>query len=430
MSLNRVTWARPFAVAGLGLAILGVVGTVVVRLVAPAPIVGAFGFNEITMIGFLTAGLTWASVGALLVTRRPENTIGWLMVVLGVGYTLSQCSVSLTFAFAAESTAEGDRDAQIAGWATVLLQLVTILQLAIGFLFPTGRVQSPRWGWFMRFFWSVAFVFVVISLTQPGPLQLIPGVQNPFALGPDLRGGRPIAPILILATLILFPSLVISMVTRYRSAGHVERQQMKWFVLSLGISAIGLAFVSTEVVLLNHPDETTGLNVYIYAGAVVPVAIGIAILRNGLYDIDRIISRTISYASLTAVLAAMFTRGGPDRERCPDCGHPWADPFVGGRVDRPGGLDARRVHPLPAGPDPRPARGGPALRPCPVRWRTDHRRLRRAAAIRHRPGVHQCGHDPDGGRCHAPDELVGLVAASDAMTATIAVTRSCTTPTP
>ena len=307
MRPSRLGWARPFAVGGLGLAILGAVGTVVVRIVAPAPIVGTFGFNEITLIGYLIAGLTWASIGALLVMRRPENSVGWLMVILGVGYTLSQFSVSLTFAFAAEGTAEGDREAQIAGWATVLLQLVTVLQLAIGFLFPTGRVQSRRWGWFMRFFWSVAFVFVVISLTQPGPLQLIPGVQNPFGLGPDLRAGRPIAPVLILATLIVFSSLVISMVTRYRSAGHVERQQMKWFVLSLGVSAIGLAIVTTEVVILNHPDETTGLTVYVYAGAVVPVAIGIAILRHGLYDIDRIISRTISYAALTAVLAALFT---------------------------------------------------------------------------------------------------------------------------
>jgi hypothetical protein len=307
MTHGRVTRARAFAIVGLGLAILGAAAAVVVRLAAPVPIVGAFGFNEITLIGYLIAGLTWASIGALLVTRRPENTIGWLMVIVGVGYALSQCSVSLTFAFAAEGTAEGDRDAQIAGWATVLLQLVTVLQLAIGFLFPTGRVQSARWGWFMRFFWSVVFVFVVISLTQPGPLQLIPGVQNPFGLGPDLRGGRPIAPILVLATLVIFASLVISMVTRYRSSGPVERQQMKWFVLSLGISSIGLAIVTTEVVILNHPDDTSGLAVYVFAGALVPVAIGIAILRNGLYDIDRIISRTISYAALTAILAAMFT---------------------------------------------------------------------------------------------------------------------------
>ena len=307
MTWPGLTRGRAFAIVGMALAILGAAGTVAVRVVAPVPIVGAFGFNEVSMVGYLIAGLTWASIGALLVVRRPENSVGWLMVLVGVGYALSQCSVSLTFAFAAEGTPDGDRDAQLAGWATVLLQLVAVVQLAIGFLFPTGHVQSPRWGWFMRFFWSVVIVFVVISLTQPGPLQLIPGVQNPVGIGPDLREGRPIAPILILATLVVFVSVVISMVSRYRSAGRVERQQMKWFVLSLGISAIGLAVVTTEVVILDRPNDTIGLTIYVFAGAVVPVAIGIAILRNGLYDIDRIISRTISYAALTAVLAAMFT---------------------------------------------------------------------------------------------------------------------------
>lgn len=145
-TLSRLTRTRIFAYTGVGLAILGAAGTIVVRIVAPAPIVGAFGFNEVAMVGYLIAGLTWASIGALLVVRRPENTVGWLMVLVGVGYALSQCSVSLTFAFAAEGTSDGDRDAQLAGWATVLLQLVAVLQLAIGFLFPTGHVQSPRWG--------------------------------------------------------------------------------------------------------------------------------------------------------------------------------------------------------------------------------------------------------------------------------------------
>jgi hypothetical protein len=301
-----MTAARVFAIGGLGLAVLGAIGTVVVRIVAPVPILGGFGFNQVVMVGFVIAGLTWASIGALMVVRRPENAIGWLMVLVGVGYSLSQASVSLTFAFIAEGTVEAARLAQLAGWTTVLLQLVTVFQLAIGFLFPTGHVQSPGWGRFMRVFWSIVIVFVVTSLTQPGPLQLIPGVQNPFGVGPDLRQGRPIAPILVVATLISFAGLVLSMVTRYRSAGHVERQQMKWFVLALSLSSIGLGIVSTEVVLLDRPDSTTGLIAFIFLGALVPVAIGIAILRHGLYDIDRIISRTLAYVTITGILAVVF----------------------------------------------------------------------------------------------------------------------------
>ncbi len=220
MTGSRPTIGRAYAFTGLGLAILGAFGTAVVRIAAPVPIHGAFGFNDVAMLGYLIAGLTWASIGALLVTRRPENSIGWLMVLVGVGYSLSQCTVSLTLAFAAEGSDEGDRLAQVAGWTTVLLQLVAIFQITIGFLFPTGRAQSRRWGRFMRVVWSLVIVFAVISLIQPGPLQLIPGVQNPFGIGPDLRDGRPIAPILLIPMLIIFASLVLSMTTSIgRQAG-------------------------------------------------------------------------------------------------------------------------------------------------------------------------------------------------------------------
>jgi vacuolar-type H+-ATPase subunit I/STV1 len=303
-----MTGPRLFAIGGVVLALAGTIGTAVVRFASPVPIISAaFGFGWAAMIGYLIQGVTWASVGGLLVVRRQENAVGWLMVPVGVGYALSQVTVSMASSFAAAGTAEGDRLAEIAGWLTVLLQLVTILHFAIGFLFPTGRVQSSRWGRFMWFFWAFAAVFVVASLIQPGPLQLIPALDNPFGVGPDLRGGRPIAPILALAALIIFVSLVISMVSRYRSSGPIERQQLKWFVLALGVSAIGLGIATSESMVNDRPENAIGLTVYVFAGALVPVAIGIAILRYRLYAIDRIISRTIAYAAVTATIGVIFT---------------------------------------------------------------------------------------------------------------------------
>jgi MFS family permease len=297
---------RTFAILGVGLAIVGAVGTAIVQYSSSAPVVGAFGFGEAAMVGYVIEGLTWASIGAVLVLRRPENAVGWLMVLVGVGYSLSQLTVSMTFAFAAERTAQGDRLAQVAGWVTVLLQLVAILQIAIGFLFPTGRAQSPGWGWFMRLFWGMSILFVVISLTQPGSLQLIPDIDNPFGFGPDLRNGRPIAPILALWTLIIFAGLGVSMVSRYRSAGHVERLQMKWFVLALSVSAVALGIATWESVFTNIQAGGTFLTAYVFAGALVPIAIGIAMLRHHLYDIDRLISRTLGYGIVTGLLAAVF----------------------------------------------------------------------------------------------------------------------------
>ncbi len=144
------------------------------------------------------------------------------------------------------------------------------------------------------------------SLTQPGPLQLIPGLDNPFGFGPDLRGGRPIAPILSLAAVMIFVSLGISMVGRYRSGGLIERQQQKWFVLALGVSGIGLGVLSMEAIFSDRPASSIGLTVYVFSGALVPIAIGIAILRYRLYAIDRIVSRGIGYGVVTAVLGGAF----------------------------------------------------------------------------------------------------------------------------
>jgi hypothetical protein len=131
-------------------------------------------------------------------------------------------------------------------------------------------------------------------------------VDNPVGFGPDLRGGRPIAPILAAWTLIIFVALGFSMVTRYRKADRIERLQMKWFVLALGISASALGVATWESVFMNGPVSGNSLAIYVFTGAVVPVAIGIAILRYRLFDIDRLVSRTIAYGIVTATLAVVF----------------------------------------------------------------------------------------------------------------------------
>ena len=303
--------ARTYAVTGLGLTIAAAIGTALVQVFAPAPFISeAFGFGPTAMVGFVIEGLCWASIGALLVIRRPGNAVGWLMVIVGIGHTGSQLSISIASAFAAEGSADGVRLAQLAGWVTVLLQLVGVCQVAIGFLYPDGRVQSRGWILFMRSFWAFAVAFVAISLTQPGPLQLVPALQNPFGFGPDLRGDRPMAPIVSVLTVFIFAGLGISMTSRYRSAGTVERHQLKWFAMALGVSSIGLGILTTGAIFNSRPVDATGLTVYVFASVLVPFAIGIAILRYRLYDIDRIISRTLSYGAVTAVLALVFALAG------------------------------------------------------------------------------------------------------------------------
>ena len=298
-----MTGSRVFAMVGLALAIFGAVGAIVVRLVTQAPFLPVtFGFGQAAMISFIVMGLSWASIGAFLLIRRPENAVGAVMVVAGAGYALSMFFLALTFAFAADGTAEGLRLAELAGWTTVVCTQFGAAVFVIGFIFPTGRAQSPRWARLVWLSWPFMILFGAALLLQPGALHLFPTLHNPFGLGPDFRGGQAISPLIGTFSILLMPALLLSFGSRYRAADRIERQQLKWFGLALLIALFGVGFSAMGAMLTNRPPNEVGLTVYGFAAAGVPVAIAIAILRHHLYDIDRILSRTIAYALVSAIL--------------------------------------------------------------------------------------------------------------------------------
>jgi hypothetical protein len=295
--------SRVFAISGLALAVFGAVGAIVVRLATHAPFLPVtFGFGQTAMVSFIAMGLSWATIGAFLVIRRPDNAVGAVMVVAGAGYALSMFFLALAFAFAAGGTAQGLRLAELAGWTTVLCTQFGAGAFVVGFIFPTGRAQSPRWATYVRLSWPFLILFSAALLLQPGSLHLFPTLQNPFGVGPDLRGGPAVSPLIGVFSALLAPSLIFSLASRYRTAGHTERQQLKWFGLALVFALTGVGFSAVWALIANRPPNEVGLTVFGFAGAGVPVAIAIAILRHHLYDIDRIVSRTIAYAIVSAIL--------------------------------------------------------------------------------------------------------------------------------
>ncbi|MEO8438090.1 MAG: hypothetical protein ABI562_06485, partial [Chloroflexota bacterium] len=310
--------ARPYAVVGWLATVVGAVGGIALRIVDPVPMIpNSFGFGDTALVGFEFLGLTFASVGGLLVVRRPENAVGWCMVPIGAGHALAGLAAAVTASALADGPA-GAATAGLAGWSTVLFTTIGGLVFGLGFIFPTGRGHTPAWDRFVRL-GAVAFPFVLVVgfLIRPGPLQIFPTIDNPFGVGPDFRPvfGSQMSQIVAASSAAFVPFLGLSIASRYRMADSVGRQQLKWFVLALLASLGGLAVAALGALITKEPPEA-GLAVFGFAGALVPVAIGIAILRHNLYDIDRLVSRSIAYVLITAVLVAAYAGvvvviGGP-----------------------------------------------------------------------------------------------------------------------
>lgn len=300
--------ARPFAVVGCIAALGGAVGAITLRIVDPVPLLpGAFGFSGTALVGFELLGLSFASIGALLVVRRPGNAVGWCMVLIGDGYALGGLTAAITCSAVADGPA-GAATAGLAAWLTVLTTTIGGLVFGLGFIFPTGRGQTPAWDRMLQVgvvTWP--FLFMILFLIRPGPLHLFPTIDNPFGIGPDFRPifGSRMSEVLAAMSAAFVPFLGLSLASRYRLADTVGRQQLKWFVLAILVTIAGVAVAAVGALVSKQPPEA-GLVVFGFAGTLVPVAIGIAILRHHLYDIDRLISRSVGYAIVTGVLAAVF----------------------------------------------------------------------------------------------------------------------------
>ena len=172
---------------------------------------------------------------------------------------------------------------------------ILLIMVGIPLVFPDGRLLSPRWRWVVAL---LVFGMVAVVLGQvlgPGPLGegLVP---NPFAV-PALFPLAALLDTLATVTLIGFVLAVLAVVIRYRRGSEVERHQLKWLIAVALVAAIAFPFA-----LLVPAGVVSQVAWWIGLGAVfaLPVAIAVAILRYRLYDIDRIIARTIAWAMITA----------------------------------------------------------------------------------------------------------------------------------
>jgi hypothetical protein len=255
--------------------------------------------QAVSLVGIIGAPI----LGGLIASRRPENPYGWLWLGFGLGLALQLLAESYTaYALVVEPgslPAPRTISQLLALGGPLALTLAPFLLL----LFPTGRLPSRRWR----------------------PLAWISGISGAVVLvlnllfdnHPDEAGGA-ITVVTVAVATAVFAAIVISalsLVVRYRRAGGVERQQLKWFALAaVLVASVLVGGLLSEIVgellnldwlrsaaLWNLLDRATTTALY--------VAVGVAVLKYRLYDIDLLINRTLVYAPLTAMLVFVYLGG-------------------------------------------------------------------------------------------------------------------------
>jgi hypothetical protein len=253
--------------------------------------------------------LAFPLVGALIASRRPHNPIGWICLTAGLFWMLIVLGDSVP---AGSGPYPVTIDA-LTQW--IWVPPVGLLGIYMILLFPDGRLPSRRW---RHLAWLSGAVMVLASVAltlSPGPLPGHPGVRNPFGLE-----GHPMVAQALTGAIALLPVCILasaaSLVWRYRHSGGEVRQQIKW--VAFAASFVGLTYLSVVVVGLFFTTEAAwssdgtpllvGVlqNVVLMSYAGVPIAVGFAVLKYRLYDIDLIINQALVYAVLTVTLALVY----------------------------------------------------------------------------------------------------------------------------
>jgi hypothetical protein len=301
---GRPRWPARLAWALWVLTVLGLLATVWLdRLLRQAgrPDLTALPASGVPLA---VAEVSAVTVGAVLAGRRPAHPVGWLLVGLGLSVGVHD----LTYAYTRYGLVARPGSLPAAGYLAGLNNGVVVAWIACaGFvllLTPTGRLPSPRWRWWARVAAAAPVLWLLGSVVDPAPLRPeYPQIDNPLGV-PALSG--PLAG-LWLAALVVLVALVVaagSLVLRFGRSRGTERQQLRWLAWGATLASAALVVAIAGLVLDN---DFTLLNLALgVCAALLPLATGAAILRYRLYDLDRIVSRTLAWTLLTLLLALAY----------------------------------------------------------------------------------------------------------------------------
>jgi hypothetical protein len=296
-------WPAGLAWALWGLAILGLAVVAwldrLLREAGRPDLVGLVPANVPPLLGAVSA----ATVGAVLISRRPRHPAGWLLLAFGLSLSAAGAAMGSTnYGVAREGVSRAA--GLVALWTPATIVIAMTLNGFLLLLTPTGSLPSPRWRWWARVTATtpVALLLVVTLTPKPNVRPARP-VDSPLDL--DAFGGVPLVAYqaAFAGAIIAFVVAAASLVVRFRRARGVERQQLQWVALATVVVSLLSAVVLAALAL-------GAFALAPLAGGLCPpilsLAIGAAVLRYRLYDLDRIISRTLAYGLLTVLLGGGY----------------------------------------------------------------------------------------------------------------------------
>ncbi len=309
-ALRRTAWALlMLVVTALALAAILRLPDLRSRGGGPLAVLGEGGFF-LVLLGFPVAA-------GLILRSQPRNRIGWLLMAIALVWALCGSVADAYARFAVRTEPEALPGAGVAALMSALVWVpgVGMMGTFLLLLFPDGHLPSRRWlpvAWVSGF--VIASVIITLALT-PDKLEVgaVPTMQNPFGW----EQARPVLLVLQAGLLPLLPLCVIAcataLVLRFRRSSGVERLQLKWLATAAAAVA-GLYLLSIAASVLTGAlfggqqpawmDALDSLSFLAFIG--IPAAIGVAVLKHRLYDIDVVVNRTLVYGTLTLTLAASY----------------------------------------------------------------------------------------------------------------------------
>jgi hypothetical protein len=316
MSTHSSAWlAWSLCALSLLLSAASIVLYVATRSVQPPSNWGTGGDSAVLIV--ILPFVTFPLVGALIASKRPKNPVGWICLAVGIIWMIMPISSSYGVYGLVVRPGSVPFPAAIGSlgewmWAPA----VGLFGIYLILLFPDGRLPSRRW---RPLAWLSGAVIVLVSagfVLSPGPMDGLGGIRNPFGLETFPWLADATLGVMVLLPLCILASAV-SLVLRFLRSRGEEREQIKWLAFAASILGLGFSsYIIPSVFVVEDPTGGAGpLWVNLLEDAVtlsfagVPVAVGIAILRYRLYEIDTLINRTLVYGSLTVMLALVYLGG-------------------------------------------------------------------------------------------------------------------------